>query len=288
MNSTEASAAARIEDAKGVAAERQTVLGERVRSLRLPAEVRSHRPGTSVVAWLFALVMTGAAGTLGFLYYQQVTRNAAASGESDPTPSAAGNGAGAEATDNSRTPAAPRAGGEQRFDRVGGQGLRHSATSDPRQPAGERAAAEGDVRGGTAGRTGPGAGRDRDHRLFGGSSAGPGGRGLGPAAAAGIGVRQPAGRDRSGGSGVSRSAGPVAAGGGGVEAKRRIAGIPHDCPAAVRAIGSNLFVAQETGGPSRGGRYLDAQRSAAGANRGVAGGRAAGGSGRRAYQVAAG
>lgn len=108
MNSTEASAAARIEDAKGVAAaERQTALGERVRSLRLPAEVRSHRSGTSVVAWLLALVMTGAAGTLGFLYYQQVTRNDAASSASNVPSSVAGNRAGAGAQDHSRTPTAP-------------------------------------------------------------------------------------------------------------------------------------------------------------------------------------
>jgi multidrug resistance efflux pump len=103
LNSTEASTAARIEDAKGVAAaERQAVLGERVRSLRLPAEVRSHRSGTSLVAWLLALVMAGAAGTLGFLYYQQVSRNAAAAGGSNPPPSGAGNGGNAGATDDSK------------------------------------------------------------------------------------------------------------------------------------------------------------------------------------------
>jgi multidrug resistance efflux pump len=103
LNSTEASTAARIEDAQGVAAaERQAALGERVRSLRLPAEVRSHRPGTSLVAWLLALVMAGAAGTLGFLYYQQVSRNAAAAGGSNPPPSGAGNGGNAGATDDSK------------------------------------------------------------------------------------------------------------------------------------------------------------------------------------------
>jgi len=58
------------------AAERQTALGERVRSLRLPAEVRSHRAGTSVVPWLLCLLLAGATGGLGYLVYRERQGNA--------------------------------------------------------------------------------------------------------------------------------------------------------------------------------------------------------------------
>ncbi len=77
MNSPDVSAAAqRAEGKPGPVADRQTALGERVRSLRLPAEVRAHRPGTSFVPWLLCLLLAGAAGTLGYLYYEEVNRNA--------------------------------------------------------------------------------------------------------------------------------------------------------------------------------------------------------------------
>ncbi len=96
MNRTNASTTAGSEDAKEAstlsAAQRPSALGERVRSLRLPAEVRAHRSSTSVALWLMCLVMTGAAAAFGYLYYQQLQRNVPladeASGSSAATPAA--------------------------------------------------------------------------------------------------------------------------------------------------------------------------------------------------------
>ena len=94
MNSPDVSAGARIAEAKSAAAaDRQTALGERVRSLRLPAEVRAHRSGSGFVPWLLCLLLAGTTGGLGYLYYQAVSRdaaptNGAGSGEPQPLTSA--------------------------------------------------------------------------------------------------------------------------------------------------------------------------------------------------------
>jgi len=107
LNKPDVSAGAPIADAKpAAAADRQTALGERVRSLRLPAEVRSHRSGTSVVPWLLCLLLAGATGGLGYLYYQERKGNAGDDGlpASAPQP-----GTEAEESKVSQPPNAPPA-----------------------------------------------------------------------------------------------------------------------------------------------------------------------------------
>lgn len=69
----------------GPASDRPAALGDRVRSLRLPPEVRAHR-SSSRVSWLFCLVMTGAAATFGFLYYQQLQRNTSVAASASGAP----------------------------------------------------------------------------------------------------------------------------------------------------------------------------------------------------------
>ncbi len=91
MNSPDISAGGPIEDAKPAAvADRQSALGERVRSLRLPPEVRAHRPEAHLVPWMLCLLLAGAAGGLGYLYYQEVQRGAADNGGSTAAPPASG------------------------------------------------------------------------------------------------------------------------------------------------------------------------------------------------------
>lgn len=100
MNKPDVSAGASIAEAKPVAAaDRQTALGERVRSLRLPAEVRSHHSGTSVVPWLLCLLLAGATGGLGYLVYRERQGNA-----SDDSPTANSPQPGAVAADSKVSP----------------------------------------------------------------------------------------------------------------------------------------------------------------------------------------
>jgi len=60
-------------------------LGERVRSLRLSAEVRNQQANTCVLPWLLAFVMAVTAATFAALYYGQAGR-AAAAPEASPLP----------------------------------------------------------------------------------------------------------------------------------------------------------------------------------------------------------
>ena len=54
--------------------------------MRLPAEVRAHRSGASLVPWLLCLLLAGAAGGLGYLYYQERNRDAGADGSPTNAP----------------------------------------------------------------------------------------------------------------------------------------------------------------------------------------------------------
>lgn len=106
MNRTEAPAAAYLEPSNPGAGA-QAALGERVRSLRLPAEVRNQRSSGNAIAWLLAFALAATGVTLGVVYFQPAPRADTASGAaSPPWAGPANGGSGTPVTDPSRSPAA--------------------------------------------------------------------------------------------------------------------------------------------------------------------------------------